>query len=78
MLEDDAIDFLLKQIIDDDMKIEKFYQKLADNLEYGLKLVREKTGKKRFFITGEALVNPEAFVRSLISSDRSNKENGRL
>jgi len=71
VLEDDAIDFLIRQIVDSDTKIEEFYQKLADNLEYGLKLVREKTGKKRFFITREALVSPEAFVRNLISTDSS-------
>lgn len=35
----------------------------------GLKLVREKTGKNRFFITREALVNPEAHISALIKEE---------
>jgi hypothetical protein len=36
------------------------------DFEYGLKLVREKTGKNRFFLTRRALIDPETFISSLI------------
>ena len=68
VLEDDAIDFLIEKMIELNSNIEDFYQQLAKNLEHGLKLVRERTGKKRFFITRDALVNPEAFVRNMIAN----------
>ena len=49
------------------MHLDQFYKQLNDNFEHGLKLVREKTGKSRFFITREALLNPENFIRSMLT-----------
>jgi hypothetical protein len=59
----------MEGLIDADLQLEDFYRKLSTDLEYGLKLVREKTGKNRFFITREALLNPENFVAELLKSD---------
>jgi hypothetical protein len=33
-----------------------------------LKLVREKTGKNRFFINREALLNPETYIRNSLAT----------
>jgi hypothetical protein len=74
VLEDDAIDFLIDKMIELNSNIEDFYQQLAKNLEHGLKLVRERTGKKRFFITRDALINPEAFVRNMIANTSPTNE----
>ena len=51
------------------MKVEEFYKQLTSYFEHGLELVREKTGRNRFFITREALVDPETFISNLIKNE---------
>ncbi|MGD9213017.1 MAG: AAA family ATPase, partial [Desulfobacteraceae bacterium] len=65
-LEDDAIDHMIGKLITKAETIDSYYKKLSADFEYGLKLVREKTGRNRFFITKEALVEPETFVAKLL------------
>jgi hypothetical protein len=36
------------------------------NYGHGLKLIREKTGKRRFFIPAAGIENPEYYLNSLI------------
>ena len=67
VLEEEAIDFIIEKFVTSDMHLDQFYKQLNDNFEHGLKLVREKTGKSRFFITREALLNPETFIRSMLA-----------
>jgi endopeptidase Clp ATP-binding regulatory subunit ClpX len=67
VLEEEAIDFIIEKFVTSDMHLDQFYKQLNDNFEHGLKLVREKTGKSRFFITREALLNPEKFIRSMLA-----------
>ena len=69
VLEEDAIDFIMKQLIESSIGLDAVYQKVNADFEHGLKLVREKTGRNRFYITRQALLNPEAYVRQLIQSD---------
>jgi len=66
VLEEDAIDFMMEQIVDKTVTLEEIAQQLNERFELGLKLVREKTGQNRFFINREALENPESFVGGLI------------
>ena len=66
VLEDSAIDYIIEQIVHNDMKIDDMFRRMAKDFELGLKLVQEKTARNRFFITREALTAPEAFVSSLI------------
>ncbi|MBU1163257.1 MAG: AAA family ATPase, partial [Proteobacteria bacterium] len=47
VLEENAIDFIIEQLINFDIKLDNLYKKLTNEFEYGLKLVREKTGKNR-------------------------------
>ncbi len=69
VLEDDAIDFIIDQLENSTYDLEVFYDHLSTDFEYGLKLVQEKTGKNRFFITKDALINPESFIGNLIKDE---------
>ncbi len=75
VIEDDAIDFIIEKIISSDIKLENFYNQLATNFELGLKLIQEKTGKNRFFITKEALMDPESFLNNLIKEELQHSSN---
>jgi endopeptidase Clp ATP-binding regulatory subunit ClpX len=67
VLEEDAIDFIIEKFVTSDMHLDEFYKELNLNFEHGLKLVREKTSNNRFFITRQALIDPEGFVRNLLA-----------
>jgi len=69
VLEDDAIDFIIDKLENSKYDLEAIYDQLSTDFEYGLKLVQEKTGKNRFFITKDALMNPESFISNLIKDE---------
>jgi ATP-dependent Clp protease ATP-binding subunit ClpX len=69
VLEDDAIDFIIEQLANPVIHIADFERQLSIDFELGLKLVREKTGKNRFFITRKALLEPETFISNLIKDE---------
>jgi len=71
VMEEDAIDFIIEQVIEFDIDIDGFYRQLSDNFEHGLKLIRGKTGRNRFFITRQALLNPESYISTLIQDELS-------
>ena len=68
VLEEDAVDFIIEQLVESAIEMKDVYGKLSADFEYGLKLVREKTGRSRFFITRQALLNPEKFVAKLLKN----------
>ncbi len=69
VLEDDAIDFIIEQLANPAIHIADFERQLSIDFELGLKLVREKTGRNRFFITRKALLEPETFISNLIKDE---------
>ncbi|MFW6334813.1 MAG: AAA family ATPase, partial [Desulfosalsimonas sp.] len=69
VLEEDAVDFISEQMAKQSLNIDQIYRKIADDFEYGLKLIRDKTGKNRFFISKYALEQPEAFLENLIKTE---------
>jgi endopeptidase Clp ATP-binding regulatory subunit ClpX len=71
VMEEDAIDLIIEQFENFAITIEDFYEKLSHDFEYGLKLIREKSGRNRFFITKNALLDPEAFISNLIRDELS-------
>jgi ATP-dependent Clp protease ATP-binding subunit ClpX len=71
VLEDDAVDFIIEQFEKNDINVEDYYEQLTDEFKHGLNLIREKTGKNRFFITKNALFNPETFISKLIKDELS-------
>jgi len=73
VMEDDAMDYLIEQLADNDVTPESLSKMLSADFELGLKLVREKTGKNRFFITRSALLAPEAYISVLIKEALSVK-----
>jgi len=75
VLEDDAIDFIIDQLENSTYDLEGLYDHISTDFEYGLKLVQEKTGKNRFFITKDALINPESFISNLIKDELSRHYN---
>ena len=66
VLEEDAIDFIIEQLIDASLELKIVYEKIDQDFQHGLKLAREKTNRNRFFITRQALLNPEAYISNLI------------
>ncbi|MCD6273881.1 MAG: AAA family ATPase [Deltaproteobacteria bacterium] len=69
IFEDDAVDYIIEQRIVYSVKLEDFCKELTQNFEHGLKLIREKTGKNRFFITKDALVVPDDYISNLIKKE---------
>jgi endopeptidase Clp ATP-binding regulatory subunit ClpX len=68
VLEEDAIDFLMEMIVESTLELKDVYPRLNAHFEHGLKLVREKTGRSRFFISRNALINPEDYIRAMITA----------
>jgi ATP-dependent Clp protease ATP-binding subunit ClpX len=69
VLEEDAIDFMMEQLIQVPIHLDDIFKKVNMDFEYGLKLAREKTGHSRYFINREALLDPEAYISRLIQSE---------
>ncbi|MCK5419129.1 MAG: ATPase, partial [Desulfobacterales bacterium] len=69
VLEENAIDFIMEQLIETPIQLEDIFNKLNMDFEHGLKLAREKTGRSRYFITRQALLDPEAYISQLIQSE---------
>ena len=66
VLEEDAIDFIIEQLIESFVEFNAIYEKIDQDFQHGLKLARDKTGRNRFFITRQALLDPEAYIGNLI------------
>lgn len=71
VMEEDAIDSIIEQFENFAVTVEDFYAKLSQDFEHGLKLVQEKTGRNRFFITKKALLAPGDYISQLIKDDLS-------
>jgi hypothetical protein len=71
VLEEDAIDLIIHKVLHGHIQLKDVYKKLSSDFEHGLKLVRDKTGRNRFFITREALNSPEKYVGDLINAHGS-------
>jgi len=68
VLEEDAIDFVIEQMISSALNLDDVYKKIETDFEHGLKLARERTGRNRYFITRNAILNPEEFIGDLINA----------
>ncbi len=66
VFEEDAIDFIIEQLVESSVEIKIIEEKFNQDFQHGLKLARDKTGRNRFFITRQALLDPEAYVGNLI------------
>jgi ATP-dependent Clp protease ATP-binding subunit ClpX len=66
VLEEETIDYIIGQWLIHPVDTDAVFKQLSTDFLLGLKLVHEKTGRNRFFITRQALETPEDFVRQLL------------
>ena len=69
VMEDNAVDFIIEKFINFPEDFEKVYQRIISDFEYGLNLVREKTGRTRFFIARKDLEEPERYIGELLKAE---------
>jgi ATP-dependent Clp protease ATP-binding subunit ClpX len=66
VLEEDTIDHIISRWLVHPIDCDAVYRQLSADFLHGLKLVHEKTGRNRFFITRQALDSPENFIGQLL------------
>ena len=66
-LDDSAVDELIKQAIETEQDTATLTFQLAKKLEYGLKLVKDRSGMKNFVINGEAVTDMEKYINGLVT-----------
>jgi len=69
VLEEDAIDFIIEQLIAASIELKFIYKKLDEDFKFGLKLARERTNRNRFFITRQAMLDPEKYIANLLKDE---------
>lgn len=69
VFEEDAIDFLIEQFAHHQATSEEILTKLYDNYYDGFNLIREKTGKNRFFLSRSSLLDHETYLNDLIRKE---------
>jgi endopeptidase Clp ATP-binding regulatory subunit ClpX len=70
---EEAIDQMTLVAFEEDEKGASVCARLSKDLEHGLKLIRDKTGKTEFTISKEAIKDPEGFLNVLIRDVYSKK-----
>ena len=66
-LDDSAIDELIKQAVETGKEAGPLAFQLAKKLEYGLKLVKDRSGTQNFIINREAVTDMEKFINGLVT-----------
>ncbi len=69
VLEEDAVDFIINKRVGSGFDLDQLYTILADDFELGLKLVKEKTGRNRFFLSRQALTKAEEYIGTLLKDE---------
>jgi endopeptidase Clp ATP-binding regulatory subunit ClpX len=69
IFEEDAIDFLIEQFINHHATIEEVLSKIYDNYYNGFNLIRERTGKNKFSLSKNALIDNETYLNDLIRKE---------
>jgi len=63
---DEAVDEILKRALEQDTAAFNVCQELSRDLEYALKLVRERTSQEDFVLTREAICDLDAYLHQMI------------
>jgi hypothetical protein len=63
---EEAIDRLVEKVWEEGLDPADYLGSSFQNYEHGLKLIREKTGKREFSISAGGMENPEQFLNGLI------------
>ena len=62
-----ASDEIVRRLILENEDPDKIWDMISKDFEYGLKLIKEKTGRSRFTINRAAIKDPESFLNDLIT-----------
>jgi ATP-dependent Clp protease ATP-binding subunit ClpX len=63
---EEAVDRLVEKVWQEGVPPDGYLGKSFQNYEHGLKLIREKTGKRDFLISAEGMESPEEFLNGMI------------
>jgi ATP-dependent Clp protease ATP-binding subunit ClpX len=63
---EEAVDRLVEKVWQEGVSPDGYLGKSFQNYEHGLKLIREKTGKRDFLISAEGMESPEEFLNGMI------------
>jgi len=69
VFEEDAADFLIQQFIDHSATTDEILSKIYNDFYDGFNLIREKTGKSRFFLSKSGLIDHETYLNDLIRKE---------
>jgi len=69
VFEEDAADFLIQQFIEHNATTDEILSKIYTDFFDGFNLIREKTGKARFFLSRDALTDHETYLNELIRKE---------
>jgi len=67
-LDGEAQDYLIAKQLNEVLKIENFHEWLSKHLEYGLKLIRERTNQSSFVLSKQALIDPQMYLENLVKN----------
>ncbi len=71
VFEEDSVDFLIEELIHNNISSRDIMTKIYNDFYNGLNLIRDKSGKNRFFLSRKALLEPENFLNELIKREIS-------
>jgi hypothetical protein len=61
-----AVNRLMEKVLSENTDVEALLEALLKNYEHGLKLIREKTGRRSFTFPREAVEHPQQYLNDLI------------
>ncbi|OQY01458.1 MAG: ATPase [Desulfobacteraceae bacterium 4572_130] len=67
--EEDGVNFLIKELIKNDITFKDIKEKIHNDFYDGLHLIQEKTEKNRFFISRKGLKDHKTFLEDLIKKE---------
>lgn len=71
VFEEDAVDFLIEELIHNQVSSKDIMAKIYNDFYNGLTLIRDKSAKNRFFLSRKSLLDPENFLNDLIRKEIS-------
>ena len=63
---EEAVDQIIKHIVEMNQGVYAYCDRIVNLLEYGLRLINERTGRNRFVIPPEAIEHPEQYLNHLV------------
>ncbi|MBF0378185.1 MAG: AAA family ATPase [Desulfamplus sp.] len=69
VFEEDAVDFLIEELIHNQITSRDIMAKIYNDFYNGLNLLRDKSGKNRFFLSRKSLLEPDNFLNELIKKE---------